>query len=77
MMYGNIDVAASGSQDVVNAIRDAHAGFLYVDKLNGNGETLFEPFLEEGKFEYGCLYQVKEEAGEMRFMKYERGSREL
>ncbi len=77
VMYGNIDVAASGSQDVVNAIRDAHAGFLYVDKLNGNGETLFEPFLEEGKFEYGCLYQVKEEAGEMRFMKYERGSREL
>lgn len=77
VMYGNINAAGSGSENIANAIRDSHAGFLYVDKLNGNGKTLFEPFLEEGEFEYGCLYQVKEEAGKMRLLKYEKGSKGL
>ncbi|MBD5546000.1 MAG: hypothetical protein HDQ97_01100 [Lachnospiraceae bacterium] len=70
VIYGNVDVAVLGSQDIVNAVQDAHAGFLYVNELAGNGEALFAPFMGEEKFEYGCLYQVTEEAGEMRLVKF-------
>lgn len=73
VMYGNIDSTTSGSEDIANAVRDSHAGFLYVDELKGDGEALFSPFLEEGQFEYGCLYQIREEAGWMRLLKYDGG----
>lgn len=70
VMYGNVDVAAAGSQDIVNAIEDAHAGFLYVDKLTGNGEELFQPFVEGERFEYSCLYRVTREADKIRLVKF-------
>ena len=70
VMYGNVDAEVIGSQDIVNAVLDAHAGFLYVDELGENKEALFAPFVGEEKFEYGCLYQVTEEAGEMRLVKF-------
>lgn len=70
VMYGNVDAEAIGSQDIVNAVLDAHAGFLYADELGENGEALFGPFVGEEKFEYGCLYRVTEEAGEMRLVKF-------
>ncbi|NBJ93262.1 hypothetical protein [Parablautia muri] len=69
VMYGNVDAAAMRSEDIVNALRDAHAGFLYVDALKGNGEELFESFLDGEGFAYGCLYQVVEESNGMRFVK--------
>lgn len=69
VMHANIDAAASGSQDIANALLDAHAGYLYVDQLAGDGEALFRPLLEDGEFEYGCLYKVVEEEGQLRLVK--------
>lgn len=73
VMYGNVDTAALGSSDIVNAVEDAHAGFLYVDELKGKKDALFQPLTEDGEFEYGCLYRVIEKAGKMRLVKYEKG----
>lgn len=69
VMYGNVDTAAMGSGDIASAAKDAHAGFLYVDALSGDGEELFAPFLDGEKFEYGHLYQVAEESGGIRLIK--------
>ncbi|MCM1136186.1 MAG: hypothetical protein NC400_11515 [Clostridium sp.] len=69
VMYGNLDAAQAGSGDIVKAVQEAHAGFLYVDELSGDGQKLFEPFAEE-PFEYGRLYRITEEAGEVRLIKY-------
>lgn len=71
VMYGNVDASSMGSQDIVNAVEDAHAGFLYVDALEGNGTQIFAPLMEEDAFEYGCLYQVAKTGEGMRLVKYE------
>lgn len=70
VMYGNLDTVAADSGDIIKAVRDAHAGFVYVDELPGNGKELFGPLMEREIFEYGCLYQVREEAGKMYLEKY-------
>lgn len=75
VMYGNVDTKTVGSQDIVNAIEDAHAGFLYVDELVWEGEealqgNLFQPLTGQEKFEYGCLYQVVEKEGGIRLVKF-------
>lgn len=71
VMYGNVDADVFKGQDIIKAIEEAHAGFLYVDELAGNGKELFKPFTGEEDFEYGCLYKVIEEAEEMRLQKLE------
>lgn len=35
VMYGNVDADVVKEQDIINAIKEAHAGFLYVDQLAG------------------------------------------
>lgn len=75
VMYGNVDTGAVSSQDIVNAIEDAHAGFIYVDELEWNEEDgfreeLFQPLTGEEEFEYGCLYQVVEEESGIRLVKF-------
>ncbi len=70
VLYGNVDASSMGSQDIENALLDAHAGFLYVDELAGDGESLFAPLLEDSEFAYGCLYEVTEEAGKIRLAKF-------
>ena len=35
VMHGNIDASLWTGQDVINALRDAHAEFLYVDEIAG------------------------------------------
>ena len=72
-MYGNIDTATADFQTIQDAIREAHAGFLYVDELEeespGAEKELFAPFLEGEEFSYGCLYQVKETEDGIRLVK--------
>ena len=70
VMYGNVDATSAESQDIVNALLDAHANFLYVDELTENGEALFETLLEDSEFEYSCLYKIIEEAGNLRLVKF-------
>lgn len=60
VMYGYLDADSIGAQDVVKAIDDAHADYIYVDKLAGDSQALFGSLLEEEEFEYSCLYQVTE-----------------
>ena len=67
VMYGNIDPQNTGAEDVAAAVREAHAGYLYVEELTGSGAFLSE-LLPDGSFEYGRLYQVTEE-GESLFLK--------
>ncbi len=75
VMYGNIDTKVVSSQDIVKAIEDAHAGFIYIDELAENTQDfqkeVFRPFMGEEEFEYGCLYQVVEEAGEIHLVRME------
>ena len=73
VMYGNVDTKVLQSQDIVNAINDAHAGYLYVDELEGEGSALFAPLLGNEKLEYGCLYQVVESTNGMRLQKVQKG----
>ena len=64
VMYGNIDPQNTGAEDVAAAVREAHAGYLYVEELTGSGAFLSE-LLPDGSFEYGRLYQVTEEGGSL------------
>lgn len=72
MMYGNVDTQSFSEQDLINAVADAHADFVYVDELQGNGQELFASFLDGQELEYGCLYQVSETDGGMEMRKYAR-----
>lgn len=72
VMYGNVDTENFDGQDIINAISQAHAGFLYVDELKGDGQNLFAPFLSGEDMEYGCLYCLTETAGGMEMRKYEK-----
>lgn len=72
VMYGNVDADTASGQDIVQAVTDAHADFLYVDELQGDGEKLFDPFLQGEKIEYGRLYQVIGTGGGMEMRKYDR-----
>ncbi len=78
VMYGNIDTEATESAEIVRAIEDTHAGYLYVDRLEGPGEELFIPFLDVSEvqkgavFEYECLYRVDETADGIRLVKTEK-----
>ncbi len=69
MMYGNVDTESFSAQDILNAVKDAHAGYVYVDELQGDGQKLFEPFLDGQELQYGCLYQVDEINGTMEMRK--------
>lgn len=68
VMYGNVDAGAFTDQDIINAIKEAHAGFLYVDQLSGDGRGAFDALTGENEFEYGRLYQVVENADESVFL---------
>lgn len=70
VMYGNVDANTLTGQDIIKAIREAHAGFLYVDELMGNGKELFEAFTGDESFEYGRLYKVIEETDKIRLLKF-------
>ncbi|GFI19352.1 hypothetical protein IMSAGC009_04533 [Lachnospiraceae bacterium] len=72
VLYGNVDASSMTSQDIVNAVEDAHAEFLYVDALQGNGEQIFDVLAQGEVFEYGCLYQVMEAGEGVRLVKYEK-----
>ncbi len=72
VMYGNVDTASFSGADIVRAVSDAHADFLYVDELEGGGEELFREFLKGQEIEYGCLYQVSVNGSSIELRKYER-----
>lgn len=72
VMYGNIDAKSMSSGDIINAIEDAHAGYLYVDEIV-NGSKLFSSLTEDGTFEYGCLYRIEKGTGNTVLMKADRG----
>lgn len=69
VMYGNVDTQSFTSQDILDAVSDAHAKFLYVDELQGDGQELFAPFLLGEEMEYGCLYRLTETADGMEMRK--------
>lgn len=64
VMYGNVDAKAMSGADIVQAIDDAHAGYLYADEITG-GQELFDEFTEGEPFAYGCLYRVVWKDGRM------------
>lgn len=73
VMYGNIDAKQLESRDIINAIEDAHAEYLYVNELGEAGEALLNPLTDGEDFAYGCLYQVEEGAEGMKLRKVQKG----
>ena len=72
VMYGNVDAQSMSTGDIVNAIKESHAGYLYADEII-NGKELLAPLTEEGIFEFGCLYRIEQETGNMLLIKADRG----
>lgn len=72
VMYGNVDAETMSSADIIKAIDDAHAGYLYADEVL-NGSKLFEALTEDGSFEYSCLYKVVEANGNIILKKADKG----
>lgn len=68
VMYGNIDGTSASSSDIVKAIEEAHADYLYADEIKG-AETLFSTLTEEGSFSYASLYAIEMESGALRLKK--------
>lgn len=64
VMYGNVDAKAMSSEDIVQAVDDAHAGYLYADEIVG-GQELFDALTQGEPFAYGCLYRVVWKDGAM------------
>lgn len=62
VMYGNVNAEAMGSEEIVKAIDDAHAGYLYAEEIT-NGQELFDELTAGESFAYGCLYRVVTEGG--------------
>lgn len=72
VMYGNVDAKSSTAQDILNAVLESHAEFLYVDELEGDSQRLFASFLGDENMEYGCLYRLTKTAEGMEMRKYEK-----
>lgn len=60
VMCGNMDASAIGEEDVARAIRDSHAGFLYVDGSARAGEAAFQALAVGGAFQFERVYKVQE-----------------
>lgn len=73
VMYGYLDADSMNAADVIKAVEDAHAEYVYVDELLGNGGELFAPLLMDEDMEYGCVYRVEETAGELKLRKQSEG----
>lgn len=72
VMYGNVDAGKLNVQEVVRAVREAHAGYLYVDKLALDRQELWSQFLPSGEmFTYGCLYRAALEGENLTLTRYE------
>ena len=61
VMYGNVDAGATGSEEILAMLEDAHAGYLYAEEIEGGGESL-KALTRDGSFDFGCLYRVAQEA---------------
>ena len=70
VMYGNVNGTEASKADILRAIDDSHAGYLYVDEII-DGKEIFEQLTGSGEFEYGCLYKVQVEAGQVMLVKAE------
>jgi len=68
VMYGNIDASFAEVADVIRAIDNAHAGYVYADEIAG-GEEIFMQLTGGAVFEYGCLYEVCMQDGQVRLLK--------
>lgn len=68
VMHGNVDAESMESADIIDAIEDAHADYLYVDTIE-DGEELWEALTGGEAFEYGCLYRVWKTDGEVTLQK--------
>ncbi len=68
VMYGNIDGTAVSREDIVRAIEDAHAGYLYADEIAG-GKEIFMQLTGDAEFEFGCLYEIYTEGGQVTLLK--------
>lgn len=72
VMHGNVDAAAMNAGDIQRVVEESHAGYLYAEAIQG-GQELMESFTGGEAFSYGCLYQIIEENGVMRFNKVKQG----
>lgn len=59
VMYGSFLPEEQKAEDVVRAIRESHAEYLYVDESGEGEERVFHGMTEEGDFCYNTLYKVE------------------
>lgn len=63
LIFGSVDCETMNSGDMWNAMDASHAGYLYLDEIPGDAETLFSPFTE--KISAHTLYRIQNENGQI------------
>lgn len=64
VMYGNINGQTMTEDDIIKAVEESHAGYLYVDELKEDS-GVWKLLTTDGSFEYGCLYRIEEQEGKL------------
>ena len=74
LVFGNVDGEAMNGTDIRNALEASHAGYLYLDEIQGDMEALFGEMAEAVKPR--TLYRIRREDGGLRLEELQNGSGE-
>ncbi len=58
VVYNGIDTERMTDEDMKKKMLESHASYLYVDKVKGNPEPLFNAYLDNEAFEYATIYAI-------------------
>ncbi|MGN0157109.1 MAG: hypothetical protein ACI39N_07655, partial [Lachnospiraceae bacterium] len=70
VVYGGIATDTMDEGTMEQKIRESHAEFLYVDRVEGDPTPLFAGMLNEEPFEYETVYRVLNDNGKITLIKY-------
>ena len=69
VVYGGVDTKNMTEDDMFQKIKESHALYLYVDEVIGDPTPLFKEMIQDNAFEYGVLYQINMEEGNIQLTK--------
>lgn len=67
VMFGGFDAERMQTEEIIEAVENAHTAYLYVDRTPGDPAAIFAPLLEPGgSFAYETVYRVVREGERLR-----------